>query len=301
MCYLRQIYYSASGFKMSGSFIGLSTFQNVTSPTSAPFDSFEVTNAASTDVVVISVSAGSLSYGGNTYTVGMSLTLPVSDFQPTNTLNGALVLNPGSGSQTQINFALNTSTGTNVTNGTEYTLMSCFVAGTMIATPSGERAIETLNAGDLVLTASGQTKPIQFRGVRKVDLTNMPQHSPVLFPAGSLGDGIPSRDLRISADHAIMAEGVLVPASSLIGGAIVQEIVTETTYYHIQLEAHDVLIANGADCETLLETDDHSQFDNGHEAVDSDAFLSPVLPRVTQGPIVDRIRAAIDARMSVTA
>jgi hypothetical protein len=152
-----------------------------------------------------------------------------------------------------------------------------------------------------VLTANGEAKPVRFLGVRRVDLAATPEYSPICIPADALADGVPSRDLRVSPEHAIMAQGVLVPAISLIGGAIVQETLDEVSYYHIQLDEHDVVIANGAPCETLLDTDDHSSFDNAEEGFVSIAYLTPCLPRVTQGPVVDSIRAAIDARLAVTA
>ena len=40
----------------------------------------------------------------------------------------------------------------------------CFLEGTLIATPTGPRAVETLQQGDLVVTADGQMLPVLWRG-----------------------------------------------------------------------------------------------------------------------------------------
>jgi len=272
-------------------------------PSAVPFTDITITDANTSDLVTITATTITQS-GTNAATFSVNgadpvttITMTVAQFDAYNA-NSQLVFDPGLGSRGgKLTFTVVSATSTVSVPET----ISCFVAGTMIACPDGERAVETLVAGDLVLTANGEAKPVRFLGVRCVDLVASPENSPVRIPAGALADGVPSRDLRVSPEHAIMAQGVLVPAGSLIGGAIDQETMTEVNYYHIQLDDHDVVIANGAPCETLLETDDHSSFDNADEGVVSIAYLNPCLPRMTQGPVVDSIRAAIDARLAVTA
>ena len=203
---------------------------------------------------------------------------------------------------------INVTTGTlslfNTAYSNEVTDISptiqCFVAGTMIACPEGERAVETLAVGDLVLNAAGAACPVRFLGRRALDLTVAREHAPVLIPAGAIADGVPSRDLRVSPDHAIAIDGVLVTARALLGGPIRQDFVESVVYCHIQLDGHDVVIANGTPCETLLDAEDPVGFDNAEEAVITDVFLAPCLPRVSQGEAVEAIRAKINARALAT-
>ncbi len=46
----------------------------------------------------------------------------------------------------------------------------CFMAGTMIRTPNGEVAVETLKRGDLVLTNDGRSVPVDWLGIQTVSL-----------------------------------------------------------------------------------------------------------------------------------
>ena len=278
------------------------TLTGYTAPSAVPFTDITINDANTSDLVTITATTVGAGANAATYSVDgadpvTTITMTVAQFDAYNAL-GQLVFNPGLNStKGYLQFSVAASGGTVVS--TEQ--IKCFIAGTMIACPDCERAIETLVAGDLVLTANGEAKPVRFLGVSHVDLVASRENSPVRIPAGALADGMPSRDLLLSPEHAIMAQGVLVPASSLIGGAVVQETMDEVTYYHIQLDEHDLVIANGMPCETLLDTDDHSSFDNAAEGVVSIAYLNPCLPRMTQGPVVDSIRAAIDARLAVTA
>ena len=63
----------------------------------------------------------------------------------------------------------------------------------------------------------------------------------------------------------------------------------------------NIVIANGAPCETLLDADDPVGFDNAADAPITDVFLAPCLPRVSQGEAVEAIRARIRARALVNA
>jgi hypothetical protein len=48
----------------------------------------------------------------------------------------------------------------------------CFAAGTLIRTPVGDVAVETLKAGDLVVTASGEMRAVQWMGHADIDEDN---------------------------------------------------------------------------------------------------------------------------------
>ena len=70
---------------------------------------------------------------------------------------------------------------------------------------------------------------------------------PVLIVAHAFGENRPSRDLRVSPGHAICVDAfseALIPAGALVNGStIVQEDVDSVTYWHIELESHDVILA----------------------------------------------------------
>jgi hypothetical protein len=148
--------------------------------------------------------------------------------------------------------------------------MACFAAGTMIATPDGERMVETLGAGDLVLTADGAAKPVRWLGrTTQSRLFADPARAlPVRIKAGALGENQPVRDLLVSPSHAMLVEGVLVQAGALVNGTSVtiEWRGPETfTLYHVETDAHDLLIADGAATESFLVGVEDLRFENWDE------------------------------------
>ena len=82
---------------------------------------------------------------------------------------------------------------------------------------------------------------------------------------GAFGTGRPRRDLVLSPDHAVhgsaLADGpaVLVPVRYLVNGAtIVQEAADAISYFHVELDRHDVLLAEGLPTESYLDTANRS-------------------------------------------
>jgi hypothetical protein len=144
--------------------------------------------------------------------------------------------------------------------------VSCFAAGTRIATRNGPVPVERLHRGDTVLTASGQQKQIEWVGHRFVDCRRHPaRHTvwPVRIRRGAFAQGIPSRDLYLSPDHAVFLDQVLIPIKYLINGETILQIACETVeYYHIELPVHDVVLAEGLAVETYLDTGNRSNFAN---------------------------------------
>ena len=70
-------------------------------------------------------------------------------------------------------------------------IVVCFLPGTLIAAPDGERKVETLAAGDMILTAEGRHVPVKWIGSQTVSTLFGPAERlmPVRFAAGSLGGG----------------------------------------------------------------------------------------------------------------
>ncbi len=145
--------------------------------------------------------------------------------------------------------------------------MVCFLAGTRIATPAGEVAVEALAIGDLVLTADGRVAPVRWVGVQTVvTLFADPLRSfPIRITAGALGQNLPVRDLLVSPDHALMLDGALVQAGALVNGTtIIREAAMPErfTYFHVELEDHALILAEGVPAETFLDTVTRRRFDN---------------------------------------
>ena len=150
-------------------------------------------------------------------------------------------------------------------NGTDIT--ECFAAGTRIATPDGETAVEDLASGDRVLAHFTGVTPIQWVGHRHVDCTRHPNPEtvwPVRVRAGAFGASLPCRDLLLSPNHAVFVDGELIPVRLLNNGlSIAQTPVDAVTYYHIELAAHDLLLAEGQPAESYLDVGDRENFANG--------------------------------------
>ena len=143
----------------------------------------------------------------------------------------------------------------------------CFAAGTCIDTPLGMVAVESLSVGDMVLTHGGAARPIHWIGRRFIDLTrhSVPERAqPIRILAGAFADGMPRRDLVLSPDHAVLVDGMLVPIRLLANRAsIVQEVdCPAVCYFHIELDTHDVLLAEGLPAESYLDTDNRRFFDD---------------------------------------
>ena len=147
-------------------------------------------------------------------------------------------------------------------------LLVCFADGTRIKTETGARPVETLKVGDLVWTRENGLQPIRWIACRPVSgiaqLINE-KLRPIRIAPGALGKGVPRDPLRLSRQHRVLvtsniackmfgSEGALVPARYLVGqpGITVEHSLKETVYYHILMDRHEILDANGAACESLL-------------------------------------------------
>ncbi len=157
-------------------------------------------------------------------------------------------------------------------SGTEFTLSAvCYAEGTHILTADGPRRIETLRPGDLVLVAEHGAKlprPVIWIGRRRVRPGHHPRPetvAPIRIRRNAIADGLPVRDLRVSPDHAILCGDILIAARQLVNGAsIVQDTATdEITYYHLELERHAIVLAEGVPAETYLDTGNRGFFDGG--------------------------------------
>ncbi len=142
----------------------------------------------------------------------------------------------------------------------------CFARGALILTDRGERPVEDLCVGDRVQTLDHGWQPIRWTGWQSVDadaLAQSDQFCPIRIGAGALGQDLPHVDLVVSPQHRILvrsriaqrmfgAAEVFVPAVRLLGlPGIARAEAVSVDYFHILLDRHEVLIANGAAAESL--------------------------------------------------
>lgn len=158
-----------------------------------------------------------------------------------------------------------------VGNYFEYTgAAPCFMAGTLLATPEGQIAVEDVTEGTLLRTADGRTMAVRWVGRSTVSrrFGDPMEVLPIRIQAGALGENLPVRDLLVSPGHALFLDGVLVQAGALVNGvSIVREhdVPELFTYYHVELASHELLLAEGAPAESFVDNVERTHFQNWAE------------------------------------
>ncbi len=197
------------------------------------------------------------------------------------------------------------SFGTDIAGTGTDVWLGCFTAGTRILTERGEVAVDALQVGDLVPTVlSSEMRPVRWIGRRSLRPADHPDPNalwPIRIAAGAFEDGQPGRDLWLSPDHAVFVGDVLIPVRYLVNGrTIVQEQWDTVTYFHIELDEHDVVLAEGLPAESYLDTNDRANFENGHapmrlhpDFLANRWEMSGCAPLVVTGPLL----AAAQARL----
>ncbi len=190
------------------------------------------------------------------------------------------------------------------TDGTSTTITAaCFCRGTRIATPEGEVPVEDLCIGDEVLTLHAGAKQIKWIGRRSyaAPFADGDFIRPVRIRAGALGEDIPRRTLYVSPGHAVFLGGALVQAWRLLNGASVTQAphVELVEYYHIELDAQEVIFAEGCPVESYIGAELRGQFYNAAEfstLYPDDVEQSPCLTLLEEGFALEAMQRQVAAR-----
>ncbi|KQB17073.1 Ca2+-binding RTX toxin-like protein [Rhodobacter capsulatus] len=173
------------------------------------------------------------------------------NYDPTNPENGTVSFLDDHGNVT----------GSLTFRNIEKVIPPCFTPGTLIATPKGERLVEELREGDKILTRDNGIQEIRWIGrtdLTRAQLMATPHLKPVLIRAGSLGNGLPERDMLVSPNHRMLVANertalyfeeheVLVAAKHLVDNRGVKPVETlGTSYIHFMFDRHEVVLGNGA-------------------------------------------------------
>ncbi len=195
---------------------------------------------------------------GQAATVGTAITLPTGQQV---TLNADGTFNVvGDGDEEDFNFTYTIDNGTQTDVGfVNATSVPCFVAGTLIATPYGDRRVEGLRPGDLVMTKDEGAQPLRWIGSRSVAAVG--DFAPIHIRANTLGQ---HRDLLVSPLHRVLIKDnlaellfgeaeVLVAARDLVNDhTITRRAGGEVTYVHLLFDRHQVVFSEGLETESFL-------------------------------------------------
>ncbi|WP_122074361.1 choice-of-anchor L domain-containing protein [Pseudophaeobacter sp. EL27] len=160
--------------------------------------------------------------------------------------------------ETTFTYTVEDDLGNTDTGVVEVTTTPCFVAGTLIDTPTGPIVIEDLEPGDLVLTRDNGAQPLRWigRSRRRAEAAD----APVCFAAGALGD---HGALELSPSHRVLLQDqwaevlfgtseVLVKAANLVNGHSITRRVdaAPVTYVHLLFDCHEIICGNGLESES---------------------------------------------------
>jgi hypothetical protein len=147
----------------------------------------------------------------------------------------------------------------------------CLLKGTKISTPSGDRPVQELQIGDEVQTLAGR-KTIKWIGYNKFTKQEgrawQDSVMPIRVARFAIDDRTPHRDLYLSPYHCIFFNEALIPVMYLINEATIAQgtpsdmsaDMSAIQYYHIELDTHEVIYAEGALVESFI--DDNSSREN---------------------------------------
>jgi hypothetical protein len=182
----------------------------------------------------------------------------------------------------------------------------CFLEGTRILTRAGYWPVESLEAGDEVMTLNHGWQPVRWLGHRNVQPQPVGgfafKELPIRISRDAFGAGLPVRDLWVSPEHGVFFRDHLIPAKHLVNGSTVTRDaeIGRIVYYHVLLERHSVVFSEALPTESYVPSDNEAFFQNADSipAELTDAIhcrIGPMVtdcyPRTTSGPVVETARA----------
>lgn len=259
---------------------------------------------------ILNAETGLVSFGGVEYQImgptsdGLGLVLGTTQ---TTTIGGTvfetttaslLVSNTGMPPQSSVSYNTNFSYST--------PNPPCFARGTLIATARGDVAVEDLQVGDEVYSSSG-LRPVKWIGSTKLRCADAPwadSIAPVTISADAMGAGVPKRNITLSPGHGVgfhLVGDVVVPAGLLVNETTITRSFPEwVEYWHVELDQHALISAQGLLTESYLETDNRAEFQNvvaiaEPRTLDANAS-SQSIERVVDGPLLVAARLRLQQR-----
>ncbi len=208
---------------------------------------------------------------------------------------------------TLIDLSINDSDGSMSADTTLTVTATCFLRGTMIATPGGETAVESLRPGDLVDVIENGTRvsrPAAWVGGRRMDAAEFGNRTaayPIRIRRHAFAENVPHRDLLVTPEHCILTEAGLVPARMLVnnGAIVVDRSVPVYDFFHVELDTHGILLAEGLATESYLDTGNRDLFVDGNAGVSVRRHVAMAAPLAVAREVVEPIwtRLADRARL----
>jgi len=153
-------------------------------------------------------------------------------------------------------------------NGTVTDVGTCFLAGSMIETPDGSVAVEDIHVGDSVVAyvdGVAEVRNVIWTGTKHVtvnpSLAADEAGYPVRIRENAIADGVPNKDLLVTAEHCLFVDGKFVPARMHVNGSSIayDRSITSYDYYHVETADHAVIKANNVLTESYLDTGNRAE------------------------------------------
>lgn len=138
--------------------------------------------------------------------------------------------------------------------------------GANLRTPIGEKHVEFLRVGDLIVTRDNGLQPVRMiwtRTVTAAEIAADPSLAPITLAQRAIGPMMPQKKVSIGGAHRLLVPGwrlddeedtenCLVPARDLEGlGEPTETGENDVTYYNIVFETPQVFCANGLPVESF--------------------------------------------------
>lgn len=182
---------------------------------------------------------------------------------------------------------------------------ACFHSNVSIATPNGSIAVQDLIAGDLVLGMEQNAtveRLVKWVGSHTVFTAGIVSHDnyPIRIRSSALTEGRPHRDLLINGKHCIRIDGRMIPVSMLVNGSsiVIERRIVSFTIHHVELDRHSVMLADGLEVESYLDTGNRSILYTTSTNVDvtSATWNDDAASQTIDRKIVEAISARLVAR-----